>query len=123
MEQIPRLTRHERKVLLRIPGLFPDGDSADLKIPGVSPEAISYVMKHLIGLGLVSASSHQGVHPLAPYYRDVELTTEGEELRRDLARWRLVQWFDREWKWVLPNLIALCALAMSLWNFFHAPAK
>lgn len=123
MEQIPRLTRHERKVLLSIPSLFPDGDSDDLKIPGVSPEAISCAMQHLIGLGLVSASSHQGVHPFAPYYRDVELTTEGEELRRNLARWRFVRWFAREWKWVLSSLIAVCALAMPLWNFFHVAAK
>ena len=117
--EIPRLNKHERKVLLSIPSLFPDGDSDDLNIPGVSREAISYAIQHLIGLGLVSASSHPVEHPFAPYYRDVELTTEGEELRRSLARWWLVQWLAREWKWLLSNLIALCALAMSLWNFFH----
>jgi hypothetical protein len=119
VEQIPRLTRQEREVLLSVPSLYPNGDSNDLKIPGVSREAISHAIQHLIGLGLVSASSHQGADPFAPYYRDVELTTEGEQLRRNLARWWLAQWFGREWKWVLSNLIAFCALAISLWNFFH----
>jgi len=123
MEQIPRLSRHERRVLLSIPSLFPDGDSDDLKIPGVTPEAISDAIQHLIGLGLVSASSHQGVHPFAPYYRDVELTTQGEQLRRNLARWWLVRLFGREWKWILSTLIAACVLVISLWKFFHAAAK
>jgi hypothetical protein len=119
VEKIPRLTRQEREVLLRVPSLFPDGDSDDLKVSGVNPEAISYAIQHLIGLGLVSASSHQGANPFAPYYRDVELTTEGEQLRRNLARLWLVQWFGREWKWVVSSLIAFCVLAISLWNFFH----
>jgi hypothetical protein len=117
--EIPRLTREERKVLLSVPSLFPDGDSDELKLPGVSREAISNAIQHLIGLGLVRASSYQGSDPFAPYYRDVELTTEGEQLRRNLARWRLVQWFGREWKWVLSSLIGLCLLAIALWKLLH----
>lgn len=123
IEQIPRLNRHERAVLIAIPSLFPDGDSDDLKIPGVSREAISYAIQHLIELGFVNASSYPGVHPFAPYYRDVQLTTEGEQLRRNFARQWLVRWFERDWKWIFSNLIALCALGLSLWNFFHASPK
>lgn len=123
MEQNPRLTRHEREVLLGIPSLFPDSNSDDLKIPRASREAISYAIQHLIGLGLVNASTHQGVNPFAPYYRNVVLTTEGEELRRNLERWWVVQWLGRELKWLITTLIALCSLAMSLWNFFYPSAK
>jgi hypothetical protein len=49
-----------------------------------------------MGLSLLTASSHDGVNPFAAYYRDVTLTSEGEELRRDLARWRLA----RVWTWI-----------------------
>src|SRR5690242_2256124 len=81
MEQTPRLKSLERKILLSIPSLFPDGDSDDLKIRGASREAISYAIQHLVGLKLISASEHEGEHLLALYYRDVELTPQGEELR------------------------------------------
>jgi hypothetical protein len=115
----PRLTQLERHVLMSFPSLFPDGDTDDLVSPGNSREAISYAMQHLIALGLVSASSHEGVHPLAPYYCDAVLTAEGEELRRP---W-LVSWLEREWKWLLSTAIGLCALGFSLWNFFHPATK
>ena len=119
----PRLSPLERHVLISFPLLFPDGDTDDLASPGRSREAISYAVQHLMALGLVSASSHEGVHPLAPDYRDAVLTAEGEELRRDLARPRLVRWLELEWKWLLSTVIGLCALGLSLWNFFYPAAK
>lgn len=120
MESRPRLNSLERRVLLGIPDLFPDGDSDDLRNLGSDREAVSYALQHLIGLKLARASSHEGVHPFAPYFRSVELTTEGEELRRDLARSRLVRWLESEWKWLASTVIAVCALALSLFNFFHS---
>ena len=119
MGQSHQLSQQERQVLLSIPSLFPDGDFDDLKLPGVSDEALSYTIQHLIGLRLVTATSHEGVHPWAPYYRDVELTSEGEELRRHLARSRIARLFEREWKWLVSTLIASIALLLSLWNFFN----
>jgi hypothetical protein len=118
-----RLTQLERHVLISLPSLFPDGDTDDLVGPGKSREAISCAMQHLIALGLVSAHRDEGVHPLAPYYHNAELTAEGEELRRDLARHWLVRWLELEWKWLVATAIGLCALVLSLWNFFHPVAK
>jgi len=106
-------------VLLAVPKLFPD----DLVGPGDNDEEISYAIQHLIGLGLVTASSHETDNPFAPYHRDAELTTKGEQLRRDLARSWLVRWLELEWKWLLSTAIGLCALGLSLWNFFRPAAK
>jgi hypothetical protein len=63
--EVPRLNRLERRVLLQIPLLFPDGDSDDLKIRKADKEEISYAIGHLKGLGLLTASNHTGVNPMA----------------------------------------------------------
>lgn len=114
----PRLEKLEREVLLRVPSLFPEGDSADLKIPGADREQISYAIQHLVGLGLLRASRHEDANPYAPYHLDVELTTAGEELRRDLARKPAARWWERNWKWFFPTAIAACMLGLSL--LYHA---
>lgn len=93
--------------MLRIPRLFPDGDSDELVRPGLSRENISEAITTLIGLGLVAASAHDGVHPFAPYYRDVELTPAGEQLRRELAPWCVVRWWEKHWRWAIATIIAL----------------
>lgn len=125
MKSSPRLSTLERRVLLGIPMLFPDGDSDDLNIPRADRDEISYAIQHLIGLKLVAASYvEEGSNPYGPRcYCGVVLTTDGEELRRDLERHWLVRWLETEWKWLLSNAIALCALVLSLWNFFHSSLK
>lgn len=123
MEPHPRLDPIERQILLDFPALFPDGDTDDLVNPGRGREAISYAIQHLIGLGLVNASGHEGVHPDAPYFLDAKLTAEGERLRRDLERLWLVRWLEAEWKWLIGTAIALCGVGVLLWNAFHPGAK
>ena len=76
-----------------------------------------------MGLRLVTASEHEGVHPLAPYYRDASLTPEGEQLRRDLARRRMARLWEREWRWFLATAIALCSLALSLWAVLYPQVR
>ena len=117
---MPRLTHRERRVLMAIPHLWPDGDSHDLKIAGMDHEAISYALQHLIGLKLVGATMYDSGHPLAPYYRDVELTTVGEELRRDIGRPVVLRFLGSEWKWMVTTLLAVCSMALSIWNYLHA---
>ena len=119
MNVYPDLTELERRVLMEIPALFPDRDSDDLHIPGADRESISYAIQHLIGSGLATASAHEGVNPFAHYYRDVELSPEGEQLRRHFARpwvWRFVA---TEWKWLATTLLALTSLGLSILNLWH----
>lgn len=115
----PRLTALERRVLLSVPGLFPDGDSDDLKFDVTTPGQISYALQHLIDLKLVVASQHEGVHQYAHYFRDVELTPLGTELARDFGRPWIVRFWSRDWKWLLNTAIAVVALILSIWNLLH----
>ena len=118
MREIPHLLPLERRVLLGIPQLFPEGDSDDHQV-GASREHISCAINGLIGMKLVSASYHQGVNPLAPYYCNVELTPEGTQLVRYMARPVVVRFLQSEWRWVLTTAMSLVALVVSVWTALH----
>jgi hypothetical protein len=121
----PHLTPLERQVLFGIRDLCPDDVDTDyLASPlKVSREAISYAVRHLIELKLVSAPDREGVNPLAPNFYDASLTAEGEQLRRDLARYWWVRWLADEWKWLVSTAIGVSALVLSLWNLFYPVIK
>lgn len=120
MESSPHLTRLEREVLFSIQDLGPDDVDTDY-LAGplkVSREAISYAVRHLIELNLMTAADREGVNPPAPNFYDASLTAKGEQLRRDLARYWWVRLAD-EWKWLVSTAIGVTALVLSLWNFFY----
>jgi len=66
MESRLRLSQLERRILIAFPKLFPDGDTDDLVGSGDNDEEISYAIQHLIGLELVTASSHAADNPTHP---------------------------------------------------------
>jgi hypothetical protein len=121
-ETYPRLTKFERRVLLEIPSLYPDGDSDDLEGARVNKDNLSFSLQLLKSLGLIYASEWPMENPDAPYFRDVSLTPAGELLRRDLARSWFVRLWEREWKWIISTAFSPPAFILSVWNFLHSPA-
>jgi hypothetical protein len=117
---LPRLTCFEKRVLCAIPDLWPDCDSDDLPPKLGKAEAISYALTTLLKFDLISASEHEGMHPLAPYYRDVELTPAGIDLQRDLARNAVLRFLTGEWRWIITSVFTALSLTLSLWNFYHS---